>query len=456
MLDNANYIGFLLERFERNRDKDAIVWRNDVYSYAWLRDKVETWFTALETSDIARGNVVMVEADYSPSSIALLLALIEYRVIIVPITDSVAHKKDEFIETSQSEFLIQIAQDDSYNITNLSHDATHDAFAALRVASVPGLILFSSGSTGKSKAAVHDLAKLLEKFKVERHALRAITFLLYDHIGGVNTLLYTLSNCGCVITVEDRQPDTVLAAVDKYQADLLPTSPTFINLILISEAYRRYPLTSLKTVTYGTEPMPESTLIRFNALFPHIKLLQTYGLSELGILRSKSKDNTSLWVKVGGEGFETRVTPDNILEVKAYSGMLGYLNAPSPYTEDGWFHTGDEVEVDGDYIRILGRKSEIINVGGQKVYPAEVESVLQQLDCVAESEVYGEKNALLGNIVCAKLKLKQDFIAKDKKELKRELKRHCLAKLKNFQVPAKFKFDDKDQFSPRFKKMRTL
>lgn len=456
MIENTKFIGFLLDRFARNKDKDALVWHDQVYSYAWLKNKVETWFIALKTSDIAPGNVVMVEADYSPNSIALLLALMEYQSIIVPITESVSHKKDEFIETSQSEFIIQIAPDDSYQIVNLPQTAIHESFAQLRTEKVPGLILFSSGSTGKSKAAVHDLAKLLEKFKLERHALRAITFLLYDHIGGVNTLLYTLSNCGCVITVEDRQPDTVLAAVDKYQADLLPTSPTFINLILISEAYSRYQLKSLKTVTYGTEPMPESTLIRFNALFPHIKLLQTYGLSELGILRSKSKENASLWVKVGGEGFETRVTDDHILEIKAHSGMLGYLNAPSPYTEDGWFHTGDEVEEDGEYIRILGRKSEIINVGGQKVYPAEVESVLQQMECVAESEVYGEKNALLGNIVCAKLKLKKAWLQTDKKVIKRELKQHCLAKLNSYQVPAKFKFDDTDQFSPRFKKMRTL
>ena len=97
---------------------------------------------------------------------------------------------------------------------------------------------------------------------------------------------------------------------------------------------------------------------------------QTYGLSELGILRSKSKGPDSLWVKVGGEGFETRVI-EGLLEVKAKSAMLGYLNAPSPFTEDGWFKTGDSVLTDGEFIKILGRESEIINVGGEKVYPME-------------------------------------------------------------------------------------
>ncbi len=64
--------------------------------------------------------------------------------------------------------------------------------------------------------------------------------------------------------------------------------------------------------------------------------------------------------------------------------MLGYLNAPSPFTEDGWFMTGDRVDVDGEYIRFLGRDSGIINVGGQKVYPAEIESVIGALENIDE------------------------------------------------------------------------
>jgi len=450
------YIDFFLEIFEKNKDSDAIVWRDRAYSYGWLLEKTQFWQNALVNNGITEGTVVMVEADYSPSSVALLLALIEKAAIIVPTTTSVAHKRDEFIETAQIEVVVAIKECDEYQIETLSTRASHEHIETLRSQKIPGLVLFSSGSTGKSKAAVHDMAKLLEKFKVRRHALRAITFLLYDHIGGVNTLLYTLSNAGCVITVADRKPDTVLASVEKFNAELLPTSPTFINLILISEAYKRYNLSSLNTVTYGTEPMPESVLLRFNQLFPDIKLLQTYGLSEIGILRSKSKSSSSLWMKVGGEGFETRITADDILEVKAHSGMLGYLNAASPYTEDGWFHTGDKVEVNGEFIKVLGRESEIINVGGQKVYPAEVESVLQQLDYIAEAEVYGEPNALLGNVVYSRIRLADGALHGDKKELKTAIKRFCKAQLENYQVPAKFIFDDSVQFSPRFKKQRSL
>ena len=455
------FIDFFLDVFSENAEQDAIVWGTKAnnykaYRYGYLKDKVVDWQHTLEERHIASGDVVMVEADYSPNSIALLLALIEKAAILVPVTASVAHKKDEFIETAEVEVVITITKDDDYTIERLNTKTSHAHIETLRAKRIPGLVLFSSGSTGKSKAAVHDMAKLLEKFKVKRHALRAITFLLYDHIGGVNTLLYTLSNAGCVITVPNRQPDTVLEAVEKFRVELLPTSPTFINLMLISEAYKRHDLSSLKTVTYGTEPMPASVLTRFNALFPSINLLQTYGLSEIGILRSKSESSSSLWMKVGGEGFETRITEDNILEVKAHSGMLGYMNAPSPYTEDGWFHTGDRVERKGEYIKVLGRQSEIINVGGQKVYPAEVESVLLQLDAVSEAEVYGVPNALLGNVVGCKIRLSAQAQEEDKTTLKAEIKRFCKQSLESFQIPAKFTFDNTEQFSARFKKQRSL
>ena len=102
-------------------------------------------------------------------------------------------------------------------------------------------------------------------------------------------------------------------------------------------------------------------------------------------------------------GFETRVV-DGMLQIKTQSTILGYLNAPSPMTVDGWFMTGDAVEQDGEYFRILGRKSEMINVGGEKVYPVEVESVIQAMENVLEVTVYGERNALIGNVICARVR----------------------------------------------------
>jgi long-chain acyl-CoA synthetase len=443
-------IEFLLDVFQESAQQDAIVWRNEAFSYQWLNERVLYWQEQIKAREVPHGSVVILEADFSPNAVALFLALIEARCILVPLTRSVEMKKKEFIEIAQGEIKFTIDEFDVTTISVLENQASHPLYEKIRSQNHPGLILFSSGSTGKSKAALHDLTGLLEKFRTRRFAQRSISFLLYDHIGGVNTMLHILSNGGTLITVQDRSPDAILAAVEKYKADLLPTSPTFINLILLSEAYKRHDLSTLNTVTYGTEPMPESTLRRFHELYPEIKLQQTYGLSEVGILRSKSRSSDSLWVKIGGEGFETRVV-DNILQIKAQSAMLGYLNAPSPITEDGWFNTGDEVEVDGEYMRILGRRSELINVGGEKVYPAEVESVIQAIPNVEEVSVYGEKNPITGSMVCALVKLQEE---EDEQQAKLRIKQACAANLPRFKIPVRITFTMDEQHSERFKKMR--
>lgn len=154
-----------------------------------------------------------------------------------------------------------------------------------------------------------------------------------------------------------------------------------------------------------------------------------------------------------GEGYQVRVE-DNLLEIKSESAMIGYLNAPSPFTEDGWFKTGDSVEVKGDYFRILGRKSEIINVGGEKVYPQEVENAILGFPNVKDVVVYAEKNPLTGNIVCAKINIEKPL--EDSKVFIKELKAYCRKNLEPFKIPVKVVIEDGLLFSDRFKKTRKI
>src|SRR5262249_40287984 len=129
------------------------------------------------------------------------------------------------------------------------------------------------------------------------------------------------------------------------------------------------------------------------------------------------------------------------------------LNAPSPFTEDGWLDTGDAVEVKGEYLRILGRATEIINVGGLKVYPAEVESVIQALDNVSEVTVYGEKNPIAGNIVCARISLGKE---EDRASFLGRLRAHCRAQLEPFKIPVRVSVSTDKQHTARFKKIRRV
>jgi long-chain acyl-CoA synthetase len=445
-------VDFLRDTWRTYKNDDAIIWNDEPYSYGWLLDRLDFWNEKITAEQIARGRVTILNGDFSPNAVALFVALASHGCILVPITNATDEKSASFIDIAQGEFCFSLDKNDEVRTQRLERDAHHPLYEELRTRNHPGLVLFSSGSTGEPKAAVHDLVPLLEKFKVRRHRLRTISFLLYDHIGGINTMLYTLANGGCLVTVHDRNPDAVLHAVEKHRVELLPTSPTFLNLMLLSESYRRYDLSSLRTITYGTEPMSDTVLKRLHRLFPNVDLRQTYGLSEVGILRSKSSSSDSLWIKIGGEGYETRIV-DSILEIKAKSAMLGYLNFPSPFTVDGWFSTGDAVEVQGDYLKILGRKSELINVGGEKVYPTEIENVILELPSVANVTVYGEKNAITGEIVCADITPVSN-VSEPEREFVAKIKEHCRSKLQRYKVPVKINIVDDRQYSDRFKKVR--
>jgi long-chain acyl-CoA synthetase len=443
-------VDWLLERMSQWRSDPALVWADQVATYGDILELVDSWRSYLDQHGVTTGQVVALRGDYTPSACALLLALIDRQAIVIPLTEAAEVHREEFFSSAQVEVVVSFDDADEWALQRRNVTASNPLILQLRAMGDPGLVLFSSGSTGKSKAALHNFAPLLEKFKVSRHRMCTLTFLLLDHIGGLNTLFYTLSNGGTVVSVRSRDPDLVCQAIERYRVELLPTSPTFLNLLLISEAYKRYDLSSLSLVTYGTEVMPQSTLQRMHDLFPDLRLLQTYGLSELGILRSKSKSSDSLWVKVGGEEFETKVV-DGILWIRAQSAMLGYLNAPSPFDEQGWMNTGDIVEVDGEYIRILGRESEIINVGGQKVYPAEVESVLLQMDNVKDAVVVGERNPITGSIVAARVNL---FESEEPSAFRKRLRAFCRGRLAPYKIPARVQISDKDQFSARYKRMR--
>ena len=446
------HIDFLLEIFRNNKNKTSIIRDDKEYSYQWLLNKIDYWNQYLQKNNIPGGKVAAIQGDFSPASISFLLALISNENIIVPLTYSSKSDVENKLKIAGVEHFFLIGKDDEVTLTKSDYSKEHNFYKKLNEDQHPGLVLFTSGTSGVPKAAIHDFSKLLEKFKTPRKSFRTVNFLLFDHWGGLNTLFHTLSNAGVVLSLHDRSPEKVCSFIEKHKIELLPASPTFLNLLLISEAHKNYDLSSLKLITYGTEPMPESTLKRVKEVFPDVRLQQTYGLIELGVLRSKSKSDDSLWVKIGGEGFETRVV-DGILQIKANSAMLGYLNAPSPFTEDGYFITGDAVEVDGDYFKILGRKSELINVGGEKVYPAEVENVILEFENVEDVTVFSEKNPITGNIVCATIRVKN---ITGEKEFIKSLKKFCRSKLESFKVPVKIKITNELQHSERFKKKRVI
>jgi acyl-CoA synthetase (AMP-forming)/AMP-acid ligase II len=133
--------------------------------------------------------------------------------------------------------------------------------------------------------------------------------------------------------------------------------------------------------------------------------------------------------------------------------MLGYLNAPAPFDSEGWLNTGDVVEASGEYIRILGRRGEVINVGGAKVYPTKVESVLLELGNVEDVTVHGRQNPVTGAIVVARVSLRDP---EEPTVFRRRMRNHCRGVLEPHEIPALVEFTDQPLYGERFKKARSM
>ena len=112
---------------------------------------------------------------------------------------------------------------------------------------------------------------------------------------------------------------------------------------------------------------------------------------------------------------------------------------------------GENLDSSDGSIRIMGRSKEVINVGGEKVMPTEIESLVLELDEVKDCIAYGQNNSITGQIVALKVVTKKTVIPKDLKAL---IRKHCKAQLDNYKIPVKIEFVDKLELSNRFKKKR--
>lgn len=442
---------FLFARFAEAPGHAAFVDREQRVNYGEVLAIIAEQERWLEAAGVLRGSVVVVVADYSPEVFCFLMALARRACVAVPVTATSVIEKDTILTLSEAGWVAEFdGSSGEPRLTPTGRRPTNGLLVQFLETGHPGLILFSSGSTGLPKAILHDFELVAEKFRKRGAPVVAIAFLLLDHFGGINTILSITSGLGTVVTVGDRSVAGICRAIEAHQVEILPTTPSFLNLLVRSDMLKQFDLSSLKRITYGTEVMPQATLDRLRQSFPGVLLQQTYGLSELGVLRSKSRADGSLWVGIGGEGFQTKVV-DGILWIKSDYAMVGYLNAPSPFDAEGWFNTQDKVEVDGEWLRILGRVTDLINVAGQKVYPAEIEEVILALDNVEDVAVYGEKHALLGQIVVAKVVTRTpEPVA----SLKQRIRKVCLERLASFKVPSKVVLAQEGLYSARLKKRR--
>lgn len=438
----------LLERCDARGDATCLIEDGRAVSFEELKELRLDWRHTFERENISAGTVVGVRSGFSAGGISLLLALFERRCVVALLPAD--QEPAVYLREAQVELAFDVADDGAWSARRIEGRVDQALLLRLRAEGGAGVVIFTSGSTGRPKAALHSVEGFLSKFDREGKPLRTLAFLLFDHIAGLDTLCYTLAAGGTLVLPDSLRPRAIAALIERHGVEVLPASPTFLNLLCVSGAGADFDLSSLRIITYGSEPMSEATLQRIGALVPHARLIQKYGTTEFGAPRAQSRARDSLWLQLKGDETDARVE-DGVLWVRSPAAMLGYLNAPDPFDGDGWICTGDAVQVDGDWIRVLGRKSETINVGGEKVYPGEVEAAILELAFVEDVVVRGEQNPLTGSIVTAELTLAEPM---DEKQAGIAVRKHCRKTLARHKVPVRVTVSDTSLVSARQKKLR--
>lgn len=422
----------LLEGFRHSGCASCLEDSSAAYTYADLLEEFERWRSRFDQLRVEPGTVIALRGDYSLPSVAAFLALLSMRAVVAPVPRG--QVADRCLSDARATALLDLSLDGQSEWRRLTDSTPHPLLERLRNSGDGGVVLFTSGSTGGPKAALHGSEGFLRKFDRPGRRFRTLAFLLFDHVAGLDTLFYTLVSGGTVILTRRRDPESILKIIQSHRVEVLPTSPSFLRLLCLARLDGDYDLSSLKIITYGSEAMDPSTLARLNTIFPTVQINQKYGTTETGSPKSVSRSSDSLWMKFREGDVEAKVI-DGVLWIRSQSTILGYLNAPSPVDQDGWYCTSDLVEVDGEWFRFCGRLTDTIHVGGEKVAPTEVEHSILELDFVREAVVIGRPNALLGQVVTARVTLAVPDM--EPKEAARRIWQHCRRRLAPYKAPVK-------------------
>jgi len=318
-------------------------------------------------------------------------------------------------------------------------------------------IVRTSGSSGaKFKLILHDPERFFSKYKkIGPHFKKTFAFSPSESIAGLETLLEVLAHELTLITSQDDlTPEIVINLIHQHQIDYFQTTPTFMNLMVVTKTLNPEKLSSLKKIAFGSEPSQTSVLSQFKKNLPSVELIHTYGMSEIGILKTITDPENPSRIKFDDQFNQGQII-DGLLHVKGLSKMLHYLNCsetPSPTGED-WFNTHDQAVFENGWMRVLGRDSDLINIGGRKFFPAELEDKLRQMEQVQDVTVVSEKNELIGTVITAVITLPSSV---DEIDFRKSYKAFCEKNIISYMHPHKLKITRDLVLGERLKKMRKL
>jgi len=301
------------------------------------------------------------------------------------------------------------------------------------------LTLFTSGTTGLPKKVVHTFSSITRGCKISNEYENQVWGWAYNptHMAGIQVFFQALLNKNLLVMLFNNSRETVLQAIEKMKISHLSATPTFFRMLLPIETN----LNDVKNITFGGEKMDNSLIEKLKNCFPNALFRNVYASTEAGSLFSAQ-----------GEYFKIneRLKPfikfiDN--EILLHKSLLGQSN--SLVLDGDWYKTGDLVEFidkENNLFKFLSRKNEMINVGGYKVNPNEVEEILNSHPNVVMSRVFGKKNAVVGNLIVAEvIKNSEDLKEKDIRDFLQD-------KLQAFKIPRIITFVDKIELTRSGKK----
>lgn len=305
----------------------------------------------------------------------------------------------------------------------------------------PGeVVLFTSGTTARPKAALHTWSSLLGRVH-RSDALDASRWLLtysLSAFAGIQVFLHALQNAG-QITLGPPDPASLLDLALGDGVTHISGTPTFFRLLLTRSRPEDLHRLVLRQITLGGEAVDQLLLDRLRTTFAGAQITHIYASTEAGACFS---------VHDGREGFpasylDSTAAPvrlsivDGELFVDSPHAMRGYLGPEGARRAPGPLATGDLVEVRGDRVFFLGRRSERINVGGNKVHPEEIERRILEVPGVRAARVSGTASSLVGQIVRADVVIDPGM---EQEPMRRRILDHCRSGLAPWKLPRLLSF----------------
>lgn len=401
------------------------------HGHTWMRSDleqaVESWKRA-QTAQKLTGKVVAVPGEYTLSALAFLVYAWHENTFTVASLNWEENVRASLLASLRPDV---VWQGEAGNWTGWQVERERKQNPLIRkLAGEAGLLLATTGTTGERKWVLHRLRLLTDRYQNKKAVpVRVLPLMSPSHIGGQDIFWRAWFAGATIVVPESWTPEGVGEAVEQHAVSFLAATPSYLRGLWLRGIFDRYDWRSVKRVTYGGEPMPAALLDQLKKSLPWVLWEQRYGLSELSTFSTREAGDGYLWISPSSHSWKV---VEGELWVRRPASWLGYLS-DGQLQEEEWFSTGDRVEQREDgALRILGRKGLFINVGGGKVSPEEVESVLYALPGVQECRVYPRVDSLMGQVVGVDLVVPE---ARRAENWRLEVRKWCRERLPQAAIP---------------------